>query len=75
MLADIFSYLCEGPVPRGSDIREVTRYTPSPRHRAGERLVWRNMLARAVIEYGRSAGIRAYTAVCDISFLNQLLSV
>lgn len=75
MLSEIFPMLCEGPIPRGPEIREVTRYTPSPRHRAGERLIWRNMLARAVIEYGRHAGIRAYTAVCDISFLSQLLSV
>ncbi|MCB2061710.1 MAG: acyl-homoserine-lactone synthase [Novosphingobium sp.] len=75
MLADLFPYLCEGEIPRGPDIKEVTRYTPSPRAKASERLIWRNMMARAVIEYGLLTGIRAYTAVCDISFLSQLLSV
>ena len=75
MLADLFPYLCEGDIPRGPHIREVTRYTPSPRAKASERLIWRNMMAHAVIEYGLQTDIRMYTAVCDISFLNQLLAV
>ena len=75
MLGDLFPFLCEGEIPRGPHIKEVTRYTPSPRAKASERLIWRNMMARAVIEYGLLTGIRAYTAVCDISFLSQLLAV
>ena len=75
MLADLFPFLCEGEIPRGPHIKEVTRYTPSPRAKASERLIWRNMMAHAVIEYGLANGIQTYTAVCDISFLNQLLAV
>jgi len=74
ILGDIFPFLCEGEVPRGPDIREITRFCASPRYRAAERLSARNMMARALIELGHKTGISAYTAVCDIGFLQQVLA-
>lgn len=74
ILGDIFHQLCDGPVPRGPDVKEITRYLASPRVRAVERLHARNMMARALIEYGLNQGISRYTAVCDLAFLNQILA-
>jgi len=74
ILGSIFPFLCDGEVPRGAHIKEITRYIASPRSRAGERLVARNMMARALVEYGHLTGITKYTAVCDMSFLNQILA-
>lgn len=74
ILGDIFPFLCEGGVPRGENIREITRFCASPRVRAAERLKARNMMARALIELGLWEGIEAYTAVCDLGFLQQVLA-
>jgi N-acyl-L-homoserine lactone synthetase len=74
MLADVFPFLCEGSVPRGPQIREITRLVVSPDVPVRERLMVRNMLGRAMIEFGLQHGVTRYTAVCDFSFLSQLLS-
>jgi N-acyl-L-homoserine lactone synthetase len=74
ILGSIFPDLCAGEVPRGPTIKEITRYIASPRAKASERLVARNQMARALIEYGLRHGISTYTAVCDLSFLNQVLA-
>lgn len=74
ILGNIFPFLCEGNVPRGKHILEITRYIASPRFRAAERVRARNMMARALIEFGLLNRIEMYTAVCDISFLNQILA-
>lgn len=74
ILGSLFPFLCEVDVPRGPGIKEITRYIASPRARAGVRLVARNMMARALIEYGLLSGVRMYTAVCDMSFLRQILA-
>jgi len=74
MLAEVFGFLCEGPVPRGPHIREITRLVVSPDVPVRERLMVRNMLGRAMIEFGLLSGVTKYTAVCDYDFLTQLLS-
>jgi acyl-homoserine lactone synthase len=74
LLSQVFARLCEGEVPRGPEVREITRLCLSPRRRAGERLQARNLLARAIVEYGLLMGIARYTAVCEMAFLSQLLS-
>ena len=74
MLADVFPFLCDGKVPKGPHIREISRLVISPDVPRGERLGIRNMLIRGLIEYGQMSGIEAYTCVCDIGFLTQLLT-
>lgn len=74
ILGDVFPFLCEGRVPRGPHIREITRFCASPRYKAAERLRARNMMARALIELGHREGIAGYTAVCEIGFLSQILA-
>ena len=74
ILGDVFPFLCSKAVPTGPAIWEITRLVVSPRVHRRERLMVRNMLGRAMIEYGQLAGIEKYTAVCEIGFLSQLLS-
>ncbi|MCW1430392.1 acyl-homoserine-lactone synthase [Novosphingobium sp. JCM 18896] len=74
MLADVFPFLCEGTLPRGPSVREITRLVVSPSVPVRDRLMVRNMLGRAMIEFGLEMGVTKYTAVCDFGFLTQLLS-
>ena len=74
MLADVFPFLCDGIVPSGPRIREISRLIVSPSVPRRERVHVRNMLVRGLIEYGLMIGVEAYTCVCEIGFLTQLLA-
>lgn len=74
MLKDVFSFLCEEGVPSGPHIWEITRLIVSPRVDRRQRMSVRNMLARAMIEFGLLTGIQKYTMVCEMHFLSQLLA-
>src|SRR5260221_8205237 len=74
ILGDVFPFLCEGKVPRGPRIREITRLVVSPSVNRLERLPTRNALGRAMVEFGLMTGVEYYTAVCEMGFLTQLLA-
>jgi acyl-homoserine lactone synthase len=74
LLSDAFPHLCERGVPSGPEIREVTRLCISPRRRAAQRLEARNLLIRALVEYGLLRGLRSFTGVAEIGWLSQILS-
>ena len=74
ILAHIFPYLCESGVPRGPQIREVTRLCISPRRRAAERAAARNLLIRSLVEYSLLSDIHTLTGVADMAWLAQILS-
>lgn len=74
LMTELFSHLCEEELPRGAHIREITRFCIAPRGRAAGRLEARNMLAKALIEYGELSGVTGYTAVCHMGLLQQVLS-
>ena len=74
MLQTLFSELCDGEVPRGRDIREISRMCLSCRHRGPERLRFRNLLASAMTEYALLTGIRAYTAVMEVGRMSRVLA-
>lgn len=74
ILNSLFAQLCDGPVPSGPGIREISRMCLSPRHRGPERLVYRNLLASAMTEYALLMGIHAYTGVAEIGWLSRVLS-
>lgn len=74
LMTELFAHLCEEDIPRGPHIREITRFCIAPRGRAAGRLEARNMLARALIEYGELSGVTGYTAVCHMGLLQQVLS-
>jgi N-acyl-L-homoserine lactone synthetase len=74
ILSSLFADLCEGPVPSGPDIREISRMCLSPRRRGEDRVVYRNLLASAMTEYALLTGIRAYTGVADMGWMSRVLS-
>lgn len=74
ILGSIFPFLCETDVPRGPQVREITRSIASPRVRTVERRFARNLVAKALIEYALEYGITTYTAVCDIGYLSRVLA-
>lgn len=74
LLDTAFAWLCEGAVPRGAEVREITRLCLPFRRRLPERIAARNVMARAIVDYGLLTGITSYTAVCNMGFLSELLS-
>ncbi|MCJ8157063.1 acyl-homoserine-lactone synthase [Sphingomonas sp. LaA6.9] len=73
ILADLFAQLCDSDVPRGPDIREITRFCLDRRLRAVERRHVRNQLVTALAEYALANGISRYTCVAERSWLDQIL--
>lgn len=74
LMRDVFPFLCEEGVPQSPDIKEITRFFASARFRASERLAIRNQLARSLVELAHTTGIKGYTAVCEMRFLQQVLA-
>ena len=62
MLSDVFPFLCEGKIPKGPRIREISRLIVSPGVPRRERIPIRNMLIRALIEYGLLNGSKPILA-------------
>ena len=74
LLADVFPALCDGPVPRGDRIWELTRFCVSPDEikRDGKRLM--NLMWTASVEFAVEHGISEFTCVTHMAFLSQILS-
>lgn len=75
ILDTLFADLCEGEVPIGPGIYELTRFCITPRADARNRLRLRNHLFSALVEYALMHGITSYTGVTHISFLSQVLGI
>ncbi|HWI77025.1 MAG TPA: acyl-homoserine-lactone synthase [Sphingomicrobium sp.] len=74
ILGTLFRDLCASPPPVGPGIMEITRFCLSRRRRAAERLQTRNQLVSALAWYALDAGIRTYTGVAEIRWLQQILA-
>jgi acyl-homoserine lactone synthase len=74
LMSEIFPFLCEGGVPRGPHVREITRLCLSPRLRARERLKARNALVNGLIRYAVLHEVEALTGLSELGFLSQILS-
>ena len=75
ILGDVFPMLVEGEVPRGPDVKEVTRLCTSPSLADWEaHNAVREQLATALIEYALVAGITRYTMMTHTAYLSQLLA-
>ena len=74
VLGSLFARLCDGRVPTGPHIREISRMCLSPRHRGPQRTAYHNLLASAMTEYALLTGIRAYTGVADMGWMSRVLS-
>lgn len=72
ILGDLFPGLCDGPVPRGPAIWELTRGCLSPAVSSVLRTEVRNKLTTAVVEYALHRGIRSYTCIADSAWLRAI---
>jgi N-acyl-L-homoserine lactone synthetase len=75
ILGDLFPELCDGVIPTGPDIWELTRACLSPRLTARERRQVRNALTSAVVEYALDRRINAFTCIADSGWLSQVLAL
>lgn len=75
LLSSLFPTLCDGAVPCGVQVREISRLCLSPRRRAREKVEYKHLLASAMTEYALLSGITGYTAVTDLSRMSRLLSI
>jgi acyl-homoserine lactone synthase len=74
ILGSLFAQLCASPPPRGPDVFEITRFCLSRRQNAAMRRQTRNQLVSALAWYALETGIRTYTGVAEIAWLQQILA-
>ncbi len=72
ILADLFPSLCAGPVPRGPDVKEITRFCIEPGFPVANQREVRNELVSALAHHAACAGIRTYTAVAGLAWFRQI---
>jgi acyl-homoserine lactone synthase len=74
ILNSLFARLCSGPVPTGPAVFEITRFCLSRRQGASSRRRTRNRLVSALAWHALQEGIRTYTGVAEIGWLQQILA-
>jgi acyl-homoserine lactone synthase len=74
ILGSLFRTLCAADPPAGSDVVEITRFCLSPRQPAAARRQTRNRLVSALVSHALENGIRTYTGVAEIGWLQQILA-
>lgn len=72
ILGDLYPFLCQGEVPTGPTVREITRFCLEPRLAACERRRARNQLVTALVEHGLREGITDYTGVAGLAWYQQI---
>lgn len=74
LLDSVFPDLCDAPLPRGPNVREITRFCLEPGLRAAERRVVRDTLVTALAEHAVRMGIRTYTGVAARNWRCQIFA-
>lgn len=74
ILGSLFPELCSGPVPSGTDTFEITRFCLGRNQGTAVRRHTRNQLISALVGYALARGIRTYTGVAEIAWLQQILA-
>lgn len=72
LLDSLYPDLVDGPVPRGPDVLEITRFCLSPGIGARLRRKARDALLVGLARYGLDQGIRSYTGVAEVSWFEQI---
>lgn len=72
LLDSLYPDLVAGPVPRGTDIMEITRFCLSRGIGAALRRDARDMLLIGLVDYALAHGIATYTGVADESWFEQI---
>jgi N-acyl-L-homoserine lactone synthetase len=74
ILDSLFAHLCAAPPPVGPQVFEITRFCLSRRQDAASRRQTRNRLVSALVAFALETGIRTYTGVAEIAWLQQILA-
>jgi acyl-homoserine lactone synthase len=74
ILGSLFANLCAAPAPAGPECFEITRFCLSRRHHAICRRRTRDRLVSALAWYALETGIRTYTGVAELGWLQQILA-
>lgn len=72
LLDGLYPDLVEGDVPRGPDIREITRFCLAPHVGARTRREARDKLLVGLAEYALANGIASYTGVAELPWFQQI---
>jgi acyl homoserine lactone synthase/acyl-homoserine lactone synthase len=72
ILGALFPCLCDGPVPSGDRMREITRFCIEPKLARAERYQARNQLVTALVQHALASGIDSYTAVATRAWFRQI---
>jgi len=73
ILTALFPDLCEEAPPSGPNVLEITRFCLSRDLRAADRRVARNILVTAIAQFGLANGVRSYTGVAELPWMQQIL--
>lgn len=74
ILNSLFAHLCAAPPPGGPAVAEITRFCLSRRQNAALRRRTRNRLISALAWHALETGIRTYTGVAELAWLQQILA-
>lgn len=74
ILGTLFAHLCDGPVPRGGGIAEITRLC-LPSQVATERRAVRDTLISAMVDHCLANDVTALTGVVRWGFLEQICAM
>lgn len=74
ILGSLFPELCAGHFPTGPEVLEITRFCLDRRLGASDRLQVRNRLVSALVAHALRRGIRTYTGVAEMGWLQQILA-
>jgi N-acyl-L-homoserine lactone synthetase len=74
ILGTLFAGLCAAPPPDGPEVFEITRFCLSRRQNAAARRRTRNQLVTAIAWHALENGIRTYTGVAELAWLQQILA-
>ncbi|PQM25880.1 autoinducer synthase [Sphingopyxis lindanitolerans] len=72
LLDSLFPELVDGPVPRGADVLEITRFCLSPGIGARQRRIARDSLLVGLAEFALANGIRTFTGVAELAWFRQV---
>lgn len=73
LLGELYPHLCDGPIPSGPSVREITRFCLDRDQSAAQRRSARNQLITALVEHALDAGITDYVGVADLAWYSQIL--
>jgi len=74
ILGSVFPHLCDGNVPVGAEVREITRFCLARAMGAAERRTVRNRLVSGLVEHALAAGITTFSGVAEESWFKQILA-